>query len=101
METPIGTIYSTTAIKAFKTLTGLTPEQFLLGIDDISAGNGAKITLADLIASMISSDGGNLLSVGTDDLLKAEGSSVSFDDLSDTEKVIFGKLIMVTLFPLI
>lgn len=71
METPIGSIYTTTALKAFTTLTNMTPEQFLLGINDSTLGDGAKITLANFIASLISSDANNTLEVGADNKLAA------------------------------
>ena len=90
METPIGTIYSTVALKAFTTIASITPEQFVLAIKDINLGDGAKISFSDLISSLISSDSGNMLAVGSDSLLKANPSSISFDDLSGTDKVIFG-----------
>lgn len=90
MQTPVGAIYTTTALKAFTTLTGISPEQFVLAISNIALGDGGKITFADLIASMLSSDSGNILEVGSDELLSVKGTSVSFDDLTDTNKVIFG-----------
>ena len=91
MNTPVGSIYTTTALKAFKTLEEFVAGQYLLGIGDINLGDGAKITFANFILSMISADSGNLLEVGADNLLKATTAEIDFDDINDIAKVIFGE----------
>ena len=80
IETPIGSIYTTTALKAFATLTNMTAEQFLLAINDSTLGDGAKIALKDFITGLISADSGNLLAAGSDKKLTAKL----------TDNVIFG-----------
>ena len=48
MNTPIGNITQTTPIKDFKELTEIELEQYLLGINNITQGDGVKISLQNL-----------------------------------------------------
>ncbi len=66
-------ILNTTSIKNFTSLTAMTVDQYLLGVNSITVGDGSKITLANFIASMISSNAGNTLEVGDDSKLFATG----------------------------
>lgn len=88
MDTPVGNIYTTTSLKAFVELTGMTPEQYILGINDGTLGDGAKITLAELLVSSVSADVGNLLEIGTDSLLNVPVADIASALISSQSGVI-------------
>ena len=66
MNTPLGNITQTTPINKFKELSKMEFEQYLLGINNITQGDGAKITLRNLIKGIASADAGNLIEIGQD-----------------------------------
>ena len=84
MDTPIGAISTTISLKSFQTLTGMTAEQYLLAINDITVGDGAKITLEDFLTSVISHETGvvNVLEQGTDGKLLISPEEISDNSVS-------------------
>ena len=79
MNTPVGQITQTSPIKSFKELSKVELEQYLLGINNISQGDGAKVTLQNLLLSMVSEDDANLLEIGTDGKLSVQSSALTND----------------------
>lgn len=69
MNTPIGSITQTTAIKDFIELENIDTQQYLLGINDIATGDGSKIKLEKILEDSISTDTGNTLEIGSDNKL--------------------------------
>lgn len=69
MNTPIGSITQTTAIKDFIELENIDTQQYLLGINDIATGDGSKIKLEKILKDSISTDTGNTLEIGSDNKL--------------------------------
>ena len=63
MNTPLGSIQETTPINSFKELASIELNQYLLGINNILQGDGAKITLQNLIKGIISTDENNLIAL--------------------------------------
>lgn len=53
MNTPIGNITEITPISSFVTLQSVALDQYLLGINNFVQGDGSKVTLQNLIASMV------------------------------------------------
>lgn len=53
MNTPIGNITQITPITSFVTLGSVSLDQYILGINNFTQGDGSKITLQNLIASMV------------------------------------------------
>lgn len=53
MNTPIGNITQITPISSFVTLQSVALDQYLLGINNFVQGDGSKVTLQNLIASMV------------------------------------------------
>ena len=53
MNTPIGNITQITPISSFVTLQSIALDQYLLGINNFVQGDGSKVTLQNLIASMV------------------------------------------------
>lgn len=53
MNTPIGNITQITPITSFVTLGSVALDQYILGINNFTQGDGSKITLQNLIASMV------------------------------------------------
>lgn len=53
MNTPIGNITQITPISSFVTLRSVALDQYLLGINNFVQGDGSKVTLQNLIASMV------------------------------------------------
>ena len=66
VDTPAGTINQITPIREFVELTTITNAQYLLGIQNMSTGNGSKITFGNLITSLISGNADNKLVKGSD-----------------------------------
>ena len=66
IDTPAGTINQITPIREFVELTTITNAQYLLGIQNMSTGNGSKITFGNLITSLISGNADNKLVKGSD-----------------------------------
>lgn len=69
MNTPIGSITQTTAIKDFIELENIDTQQYLLGINNIATGDGSKIKLEKILEDSISTDTGNTLEIGSDNKL--------------------------------
>ena len=69
MNTPIGSITQTTAIKDFIELENIDTQQYLLGINNIATGDGSKIKLEKILKDSISTDTGNTLEIGSDNKL--------------------------------
>lgn len=69
MNTPIGSITQTTAIKDFVELENIDTQQYLLGINNIATGDGSKIKLEKILEDSISADTGNTLEIGSDNKL--------------------------------
>lgn len=80
MNTPLGQVVQTTPIKQFTELTSFDVQQYLLAINNIAQGDGARISLQNLINSSISSDAGNLLEVGQDGKLSVKSGAFSLDN---------------------
>lgn len=81
MNTPVGQFPTQTSpIKNFKELSKIELEQYLLGINDIAQGDGSKVTLKNLLPSMVSEDTSNVLKIGNDGKL-----SVSIDTPTPTD----------------
>lgn len=53
MNTPIGNITQITPITSFVTLGSVALDQYILGINNFTQGDGSKVTLQNLIASMV------------------------------------------------
>lgn len=53
MNTPIGNITQITPISSFVTLQSIALDQYLLGINNFVQGDGSKVTLQNLITSMV------------------------------------------------
>ena len=79
MNTPVGQIQQTSPIKNFKELSKVELEQYLLGINNISQGDGSKVTLQNLITSMVSEDIENLLKIGNDGKLAVKSNALTND----------------------
>ena len=62
----LGNIDQTTPINSFTTLSEMTIDQYLLGINNIVQGDGAKITYGNLIKNALSADTDNILDLGSD-----------------------------------
>lgn len=75
MNTPIGEIRQTTPINSFKKLTEMELGQYLLGINNIAQGDGARISLQNLINGIISVDAGNLIEIGQDGKLSVKSGA--------------------------
>ncbi len=69
MNTPTGGIIQTTAIKDFIELEDIDTQQYLLGINNITTGDGSKIKLEKILENSISTDTGNTLEIGSDNKL--------------------------------
>lgn len=80
MNTPVGKIVQTTPIKEFDELQSFNIEQYLLAINNIAQGDGARISLQNLISSSISSDVGNLLEIGQDGKLSVKSGVFNLDN---------------------
>lgn len=79
MNTPIGQITRTSPIKNFTELSKVELEQYLLGINNISQGDGSKVTLQNLITSMVSEDIENWLEIGNDGKLAVKSNALIND----------------------
>ena len=79
MNTPVGQIQQTSPIKNFKELSKVELEQYLLGINNISQGDGSKVTLQNLLTSMVSEDTANLLEIGNDGKLAVKSNTLTND----------------------
>ena len=77
MNTPLGSMKETTPINSFKELTSMELNQYLLGINNILQGDGARITLQNLIKGIISADENNLIALDSEGRLTV--SSGAFD----------------------
>ena len=77
MNTPIGNITQTTPISSFHELTEMQLGQYLLGINNIAQGDGAKITLQNLIKGIVSTDENNLIQIDNEGRLSV--TSGAFD----------------------
>lgn len=77
MNTPLGTITQTTPINSFYELNELQLNQYLLGINNIAQGDGARITLQNLIKSLPSLTAGNLLQVDNTGKLSVISTSIN------------------------
>lgn len=75
MNTPIGNITQTTPINSFKELTEMELGQYLLGINNIAQGDGARISLQNLINGIVSVDTGNLIEIGQDGKLSVKAGA--------------------------
>lgn len=72
MNTPIGNITQTTPINAFHELSEMQLGQYLLGINNIAQGDGAKITLRNLIKGIVSTDSNNLIEIDSEGRLSVK-----------------------------
>lgn len=72
IETPIGTFYTTKALKDFVDMPSIDISTYLLSINNATLGNGGKITFGKIIEGLGSADNGNLLEIGSDGKLFAE-----------------------------
>lgn len=80
MNTPIGNITQTTPINSFKELLQMQLGQYLLGINNIAQGDGARITLENLIKGIVSTDSSNLIEIDETGRLSVKaGASGAFD----------------------
>lgn len=80
MNTPQGQIVQTTPINQFLELQNFSTEQYLLAINNIAQGDGARISLQNLISSTVSSDVGNLLEIGSDGKLSVKSGAFNLDN---------------------
>lgn len=72
MNTPIGNITQITPISSFVTLQSVALDQYLLGINNFVQGDGSKVTLQNLIASMVNTTNDkNILSLDENGRLQA------------------------------
>lgn len=72
MNTPIGNITQITPISSFVTLQSVALDQYLLGINNFVQGDGSKVTLQNLIASMVNTTNGkNILGLDENGRLQA------------------------------
>lgn len=72
MNTPIGNIKQITPISSFVTLQSVALDQYLLGINNFVQGDGSKVTLQNLIASMVNTTNDkNILSLDENGRLQA------------------------------
>lgn len=75
MNTPIGNITQTTPINSFTELSEMSLGQYLLGINNIAQGDGARISLQNLINGIVSTDTGNLIEIGQDGKLSVKSGA--------------------------
>lgn len=81
MNTPLGSIDQTTPISSFTTLSRITVDQYLLGINSIIQGDGSKITLGNLIKSLVGDSEKNMLQVDEEGkLIAVAGANVFGQD---------------------
>ena len=72
MNTPIGNITQITPITSFTTLGNVALDQYILGINNFVQGDGSKVTLKNLIASMVNTTNTkNILGIDEDGKLQA------------------------------
>lgn len=72
MNTPIGNITQITPISSFVTLGNVALDQYMLGINNFVQGDGSKVTLKNLIASMVNTtEEKNILTLDEDGRLQA------------------------------
>lgn len=79
MNTPLGSVKETTPINSFKELTSMELNQYLLGINNILQGDGARITLQNLIKGIISTDENNLIDLDNEGRLTVTSGAFNLD----------------------
>ena len=79
MNTPIGNITQTTPINSFHELTEMQLSQYLLGINNIAQGDGARITLQNLIKGIVSTDENNLITLDSNGRLSVTAGAFNTD----------------------
>lgn len=84
MNTPSGNLTQTTPIKSFTELANISPNQSLLGINNISQGDGARITFKNLLASAVGTDSDNLLTLDSNGKLQVKISKTTdYSNITD------------------